>query len=195
MEIRDYKESDEKAWLYCRVVSFLDCSYYNDVKTKKDIYEHPSICLVAEEDDRIIGFIDVEIDSKDLTCNKGERGAVIWHLGVLPEYRQMKVAKQLWLSVKQRLLQLNIHYCEVWTQQDVPANQFYVSNGFVLNEEQTWLRCYISGEEGMKLLKEDLVNDMYGPEEMIIDVPKEQRDKWIDRSYRADEVRLYSTTF
>lgn len=195
MVIRDYSESDEKEWLYCRVVSFLDCSYYNDVKTRKETYEHPSICLVAEAYNRVVGFIDVEIDSDDLTCNMGERGAVIWHLGVLPEYRKMNVAKQLWLSVKKRLLQLDIHYCEAWTQQDVPANQFYIRNGFVMDEAQTWLRCYVAGEECMRLLKEDSLNDMYGPEEIIIDVPNTQRDKWIDKSYRMDEVRLYKITF
>ncbi len=195
MIIRDYNQTDEKAWLYCRVVSFFDCSYNNDVKTQKEIYEHPSISLVAEENNRIIGFIDVEIDSNDLTCNNGERGAVIWHLGVLPEYRNQRIAKQLWLQVKGKLLQLGIHYCEVWTQEDIPANQFYIGNGFVLNDEQTWLRCYIAGKECKKLVKAEFLSGIYGPEEMIIDIPREQKDKWIDKCYRMDEVRLYSTTF
>ncbi len=195
MIIRDYNQADEKEWLYCRVVSFLDCSYYNDVKTKKEIYEHPSICLVAEENNRIIGFIDVEIDSDDLTCNNGERGAVIWHLGVLPEYRNQKIATQLWLQVKEKLLQLGIHYCEVWTQQDIPANKFYVGNGFTLNDEQTWFRCYITGKQCMTLMKEESLSNIYGPEEMVIDIPSGQKDKWIDKCYRVDEVRLYSTTF
>lgn len=195
MVIRNYCEADENAWIRCRVVSFLDCSYYNDVKTKKDIYEHPSICLVAEEDNLIIGFIDVEIDSDDLTCNNRERGAVIWHLGVLPEYRNKKIAKQLWLQVKETLLKLDIHYCEVWTQQDTPANHFYASNGFVLNDAQTWLRCYLAGKECMKLMKKESLSGIYGTEEMIIDVPREQKDKWADKCYRMDEVRLYSITF
>ncbi len=195
MIIREYNQTDEKEWLYCRVVSFLDCSYYNDVKTQKEIYEHPSICLVAEDNNRIIGFIDVEIDSDDLTCNNGERGAVIWNLGVLPEYRNQKVATQLWLQAKEKLLQLSIHYCEVWTQQDIPANRFYVGNGFMLNNEQTWLRCYIAQEECNRLTKAECLGDIYGIEEMIIDVPIGQKNKWMDKCYRIDEVRLYSTTF
>ena len=195
MVIRNYSDLDEKAWLYCRVVSFLDCSYFNDVKTSKDIYEHLSISLVAEEDNRIIGFIDVEIDSDDLTCSNGERGAVIWHLGVLPEYRNQKIAKQLWLQAKEQLIQLGIHYCEVWTQQDIPANQFYVGNGFALNNEQTWLRCYLAGEACMKLMKEESLDGIYGAEEMIIDIPRGEREKWVDKCYRVDEVRLYSATF
>ena len=110
MVIRDYTATDERAWLDCRVLSFLDSSYYNDVKTKKETYEHPSICLVAEESNQIIGFIDVEIDADDLTTNTDGRGAIIWHLGVLPEHRKKKVAQQLWLSVKQKLIQMGIHY-------------------------------------------------------------------------------------
>ena len=195
MVIRNYCEADEKAWLYCRVVSFFDCSYYNDVVTKKEVYEQPSICLVAEDENRIVGFIDVEMDSDDLTGNNGERGAVIWHLGVLPEYRNQKVAKQLWLQAKEMLLQSGIHYCEVWTQEDIPANRFYVGNGFVLNDDQTWIRGYLSGKQCMKLMKEDMLNDIYGPEEMVIDIPREQKDKWEDKCYRMNEVRLYGITF
>ena len=55
MTIREYANADEKGWLACRVVSFLDCSYFNDVKTEKETYLQPSICLVAEENGKIIG--------------------------------------------------------------------------------------------------------------------------------------------
>ena len=65
----------------------------------------------------------------------------------------------------------------------------------MLNDEQTWLRCYIAGEECMKLMKAETLSDIYGPEKMIIDIPIGQKDKWINKCYRMDEVRLYSTTF
>ena len=55
MVIREYTKNDELEWLRCRVLSFLDCSYYNDVLTHREIYENDSICLVAEEDGNIIG--------------------------------------------------------------------------------------------------------------------------------------------
>ena len=195
MTIRDYKESDEKAWLYCRVLSFLDSSYYNDVKTTKESYSHPNICLVAEEDNQIIGFIDIEIDSDDLTGNQGQKGAVIWHLGVLPAYRKKKIAQQLWAYAKERLLHMEVHYCEAWTQEDIPANQFYKNNGFQLDDSQTWIRCYIAGKSCLDMLKDHFLDAMYGPEEIIIDVPKNQQTKWEEISYRIDEVRLYKTYF
>ena len=195
MVIRNYIESDERNWLRCRMASFLDCSYYNDVKTKKEIYEHPSICLVAEDKGVLVGFIDAELDSNDLACNNGERGAVIWHLGVLPEYRKKGVAKQLWLRVKEQLLQREIHYCEVWTQEDIPANLFYRSMGFILEKSQTWLRCYVSGKQCMNLLNRDMARNIYGVEEMVFDVPATQKDKWKDMCFRMDEVRLYRISF
>ena len=81
MIIRKYAESDERDWLRCRVISFLDCSYYNDVFTKRELYENDSICLVAEDDGKIIGLLDVEIETKagDLCVAGKQRGAVIWH--------------------------------------------------------------------------------------------------------------------
>ncbi len=93
MVIREYTKSDELEWLRCRVLSFLDCSYYNDVLTHREIYENDSICLVAEEDGKIIGLIDVEIEKEaGSLCVAGKQsGAVIWHLAVLPEYRRSHI--------------------------------------------------------------------------------------------------------
>ncbi len=36
--IREYTAADETAWVRCRVISFLDCSYWNDVKREKERY-------------------------------------------------------------------------------------------------------------------------------------------------------------
>lgn len=195
MIIREYCEEDEQAWLRCRAVAFLDCSYWNDVKTSKDKYDNQSISLVAEDDGRIVGFIETELNSNDATCNKaGEDNAVIWHLGVLPEYRKHSVASKLWNETKKRLVNLNIHYCEVWTQEDEPANRFYINMGFILEKEQTWLRCYVRGEKCNEFLNGKL-SGIYGPEELIFDAKVNQKEKYKDICYRMDEVRLYSMRF
>ena len=96
MNIREYTSADEKNWVRCRVVSFLDCSYFNDVKTEKETYLQPSICLIAEDNGQVIGLIDAELDSYDLALCDEERGAIIWNLAVLPEYRRQGVAEKLW---------------------------------------------------------------------------------------------------
>lgn len=57
MKIRDYAAQDELNWIRCRVLSFLDCSYFNDIMTERERYENDSICLVAEENDNIVGLL------------------------------------------------------------------------------------------------------------------------------------------
>lgn len=195
MQIREYTSADEQGWVRCRVVSFLDCSYFNDVKTEKETYEQPSFCLVAEEQNQIVGLIDVEVNSNDLSCNNGEPGAIVWNMAVLPEYRKKKVATKLWERAKEYLLREKIHYCELWTQEDVAANQFYRSLGFQLEESQTWLRCYARGKKNLALLNQEAIGKMYGLEELIFCVPVERKEEMRDRCYRMDEVRLYSIRY
>ncbi|HEY8364376.1 MAG TPA: GNAT family N-acetyltransferase, partial [Haloplasmataceae bacterium] len=113
MIIRDYNPKDELAWLRCRLMAFLDCSYFDDVKRKKDVYENPSINLVAEKDSQIVGFIDIEYQP--------EKSATIWDLGVLPEYRCLSIATKLFNEAKARLLKLGVKRIEVWTQDDIEA--------------------------------------------------------------------------
>lgn len=195
MIIRDYCAEDEQKWVRCRVMAFLDCSYWNDVKREKEKYSKPSINLLAEENGEVIGFIDTEIDSKNSSCNnEGERNSVIWNLGVLPEYRKLSVAGKLWEETKKRLYDSNIHYCEVWTQEDEAANNFYKKMGFSLQENQTWLRCYSQGKKCTSLLN-DKLGDIYGPEKLIFDAEVSRRDELKDICYRMDEVRLYSIRF
>ena len=84
MQIRNYTKQDEKEWLKCRLLSFFDCSYFDNVVRKKDEYDSNSINLLAIEDDEIIGFIDIEVEKniKDVCYLDGTLGGVIWDLGV-----------------------------------------------------------------------------------------------------------------
>ncbi len=195
MIIREYQDAEEQAWLRCRMAAFLDCSYYNDVKQKKDGYEHPAISLVAEQDGRMIGFAEAELDSGDLCLTDRGRGAVLWHLGVLPEFRNRGAAQALWLELKEQLQAQEVRFCEVWTQEDVPANRFYQKMGFVLDEARTWLRCYVQGRQCGKLLDQSAAGGIYGPEQLVFDAPLEQKEKWREICCRMDEVRLYRVFF
>lgn len=194
MIIRKYVNSDEQAWLRCRVVSFLDCSYWNDVKTSKEKYCKPSISLVAEEGSIIIGIIDIEIDSDDLLYKDKGRGAIIWHMAVLPEYRRCGVANRLWEQAKAELMKNGVSYCELWTQDDIAANSFYNKIGFALDKSQTWIRCYAQGEKCKELLNQSFVDGIYGPEELIFDASQSRKEELEKICYRINEVRLYSRT-
>jgi len=194
MIIREYRKSDEREWLRCRVVSFLDCSYWNDVKTVKEEYTHPSISLIAEENGMIIGLIDIELDSDDLTCTDKGRGAIIWHMAVLQEYRKTGIAKKLWNSALKELHSNGVQYCEVWTQDDVAANSFYNSIGFKIDDSQTWIRCYAEGKKCNELVDHTAIGEIYGPEQLIFDAPVSRREELNGLCYRINEVRLYSRT-
>ncbi len=77
MIIREYTPQDELGWLRCRVLSFLDSSYYNDVLTHRECYENDSVCLVAEENEKIIGLIDAEIEKEPGSlCSVGNQAGL-----------------------------------------------------------------------------------------------------------------------
>ena len=194
MLIREYRKSDEREWLRCRVVSFLDCSYWNDVKTEKEEYAHPGVCLIAEENGAIIGLLDAELDSDDLYCTDKGRGAIIWHLAVLQEYRRMGIAKRLWDCASRELQDRGVRYCEVWTQDDAAANAFYRAVGFQLEASQTWLRCYAGGRQCSELLNHAAMGSIYGPEELVFDAPVSRREELQRFCRRINEVRLYART-
>ena len=192
MQIRAYRDLDEKGWLRCRVLAFLDTSYFDDVLQERERYSRPAVCLVAEEKGEIVGLLDAELDS-DALCFTGEgRGAVLWHLAVLPEYRRRGTARFLWEQAAAELRKAGVQYCEVWTQEDEPANRFYRSMGFQLIPERCWLRCRVRGAQCRKLLNLAAVGEIFGPEELILDVPLSRREEVKERCARIDEVRLYS---
>ncbi len=194
MVIRAYTKDDELAWLRCRVLSFLDCSYYNDVLTQRETYENESICLVAEDGGKIIGLIDVEMekDAGSLCTAGNQRGAVIWHLAVLPEYRREHVAASLWDEAKKQLIAKGIRYCEAWTQEDEAANRWYAAQGFRNIKEHNWLRCYAQPSKADWFLNRKNVGKIYGVEEMIFEVTPSRRGDISEYCYRIDEVRLYA---
>ncbi|WP_144265415.1 GNAT family N-acetyltransferase, partial [Nosocomiicoccus sp. HMSC059G07] len=88
MIIRDYEVSDEAGWVRCRVLSFLQTAYFDNVLTEKERYDNPAIELVAEIDGQIVGLIDVEYETEELTvCSRGAGlGGMIWHIAVQPDY-------------------------------------------------------------------------------------------------------------
>lgn len=190
--IREYTAADETAWVRCRVISFLDCSYWNDVKREKERYPHPGISLVADAGGMIVGLIDGELDSEDLTVRDHGRGAVVWHMAVLPEYRRFGVGMALWKEMEKRLMRMGVTHCELWTQEDTAANQFYQRMGLRLQPEHTWLRCYADAKHRTLLVDRDRLGSIYGVEELVFGAKPEDRERLRPLCHRIDEVRLYT---
>ncbi|MEG1894581.1 MAG: hypothetical protein RR232_08830, partial [Clostridia bacterium] len=99
-----------------------------------------------------------------------------------------------WEYAKTELIQNGVRYCELWTQDDIAANSFYHTVGFALDESQTWIRCYVHGENCRELLRQAPIGKIYGPEELIFDAPLSRKKELVEMCYRINEVRLYSCT-
>ena len=194
MKIRKYEVGDEAEWLKCRLLSFFDSSYCRDVLTAREVYQNDAICLVAEQDGKIVGLIDAEIESQvgDLCVAGNELGAVIWHLAVLPEYRRQHIATMLWGEVQKQLTARGVKYCEVWTQEDEPANRWYLKHGFSNIKEQNWLRCYARPSKADWFLNTANVGDIFGVEEMVFEVSPSRRNEVSQYCQKIVEVRLYA---
>ena len=82
IEIRSYRKEDETRWVRCRVLSFLDTAYYDNVLREKEKYENSTIELVAVYENQIVGLIDIEYELEERTvCSGGTGlGGMIWHI-------------------------------------------------------------------------------------------------------------------
>jgi ribosomal protein S18 acetylase RimI-like enzyme len=143
--IRPYDRSDERSWLECRVLSFLQTAYFDDVQRVKPHYDNPSIELVAELHGRIVGLIDVECEeTPGSVCFRGENlGGVIWAVGVLPEHQRQGVAKGLFLAAQALAREMNVARLEAWTRDDPGAVSWYEGMGF--KPIYSYLHVYIDG--------------------------------------------------
>lgn len=133
MYIRDYKETDETEWLRCRVLSFLDTAYFDNVLRVKEKYKNSAVELVAVDNKQIVGLIDVECESqKGTVCSGLESGlgGMIWHLAVHPDFRRKGIANQLLYAAENRVRKLGITYLEAWTRDDHWVNKWYLKNNF-----------------------------------------------------------------
>lgn len=150
MEIRAYQENDEISWVRCRVLSFLDTAYFDNVLKEKEKYDNPAIELVAIEDDQVVGFLDVEYELEERTvCSRGEGlGGMIWHIAVHPDYRRKGIAGQLLYEAERIAKEKGLNRLEAWTRDDDWVNQWYQKNGF-LNVE-SYLHVYLEGRDEMK---------------------------------------------
>lgn len=149
-EIRKYRKEDETGWLQCRVLSFLDTAYYDSVLRKKEVYSNPSIELVACEDGKITGLIDVEYELSERTvCSKGTGlGGMIWHLAVHPDYRRKGIASLLLSVSESEAGKAGLNRFEAWTRDDDWVNRWYLSKGFKLTD--SYLHVYAEGKDEIK---------------------------------------------
>lgn len=150
MIIRTYQPEDEKGWVRCRVLSFLDTAYFDNVLRKKERYENPAIELVAEVDGMIAGLLDLEYEEEERTvCSRGTGlGGMIWHIAVHPDFRRRGIGAALLEEAERLAREQGLNRMEAWTRDDNWVRAWYESNGFV--QKESYLHVYMEGDSELK---------------------------------------------
>jgi ribosomal protein S18 acetylase RimI-like enzyme len=132
-QVRDYRPADEPGWLRCRVLSFLDTCYFDDVATAKPVEDDADSTIesVAVQGDAVAGLMDVAV--------RGEL-ATIESVAVHPDHQRTGVASALLSTALDRLAATSATVLDAWTREDRSALAWYTARGFV--ETQTYLHVY-----------------------------------------------------
>lgn len=147
MIFRNYQPADELQWVRCRVLSFLDSAYYDDVLRKKERYHNPAVELVCEIKGQIVGLIDIEYETVmgTVCSNKDNLNGMIWHLAVLPEYRKLGIATELLQQAIKTVKKENITRLEAWTRDDQFVLDWYNRQGF--SKKDSYLHVFTENDE------------------------------------------------
>ena len=144
--VRPYVDADERGWLECRVLAFLDSAYYDAVEREKEHYNRPSVELVADLGGTIVGLIDVELEEEPGTVceDRPGLGGMIWHLAVLRDFRRQGIASRLLAAAEEAVRERSIERFEAWTRDDAWVQRWYESHGFV--KIRSYLHVYVHGK-------------------------------------------------
>lgn len=148
--VRAYRADDERAWVFCRVLSFLGSAFFDDVRREKEHYEHPAIELVAERSGAIVGLIDVECEEEpgSVCSDRPGLGGMIWHIAVHPDHQRRGIGTALLGEAEANAKRRGLMRFEAWTRDDQHVQAWYESRGFV--RVDSYLHIYIELDEGLR---------------------------------------------
>ena len=137
VEIRAYEPTDEVGWVRCRVLSFLDTPYFDNVLQEKEHYERPAIELVAVAGGQIVGLLDIECEIEPgSVCSPHPQcpgpSGMIWHLAVHPDYRRRGLGAALLKRAVVEAQKRGLQRLEAWTRDDPYVQAWYSKQGFRL---------------------------------------------------------------
>ncbi|AYC35884.1 GNAT family N-acetyltransferase [Streptomyces griseorubiginosus] len=130
--IRDYTAADEASWLRCRVLSFLNTPYFDDVRQTKPEIPGLGFELVATDDSgAVLGVMDVTVDD-DL--------ATIDTVAVHPDHQHQGHGRALLAEAQARARALGLTTLDAWTRDLPDTLRWYRAMGF--SESSHYLHVY-----------------------------------------------------
>jgi len=190
MIIREYRSEDEIGWVRCRVLSFLNTAYFDNVLKEKERYINPAIELVAIEEGKVVGLIDVEYEVKERTvCSRGNGlGGMIWHIAVHPDYQRKGIGTKLLNKAIEIAKKNGLNRFEAWTRDDEWVNEWYINTGFL--KVESYLHVYIDGGEEFKGSVKSEIENLY-PIQAFAHYVGEDKEAVKKKFTRVHECRCY----
>jgi ribosomal protein S18 acetylase RimI-like enzyme len=161
LEIRFYKSSDENQWIRCRLLSYFDTSYFDNVLREKEKYEYESIELVAIENKEIVGLVDLELETTpgDFCSRNDLKSGMIWHIAVHPDHRRKGIATNLLNYAIRIAKDKNTQRIEAWTRDDNWVLEWYEKMGF--SKVNSYLQVFIDGPVELKGSIQSSISKLY----------------------------------
>lgn len=190
MEIRNYMSEDEIGWVRCRILSFLDTEYFDNVLKKKERYDNPSIELVAVIDNKIVGLLDIEYETEERTvCSRGKGlGGMLWHIAVHPDFRRRGIGRSLLAEAERISKDLGLNRIEAWTRDDEWVNKWYENNMFV--KAASYFQVFIDGGEELRGTIKTEIPGLY-PVQTFAHYVGENREMIKNKFKRVHECNCY----
>ncbi|MFB7749985.1 GNAT family N-acetyltransferase [Streptomyces sp. NPDC056121] len=138
--IRDYNPADEASWLRCRVLSFLNTPYFDDVLQTKPEIPGPGFELVAAGDSgTVLGIIDVTVDGGLATIDT---------VAVHPDHQHQGHGRALLTEAQARARALGLVTLDAWTRDLPDTLRWYRAMGFIESDHYLHVYANYSTEPG-----------------------------------------------
>ncbi|MGA8112117.1 MAG: GNAT family N-acetyltransferase [Actinocatenispora sp.] len=145
LTVRPYRDADEQEWLRCRVLGFLDTTYFDDVRAAKPRHDDTVAELVAVRDAQVVGLLDATLTGD---------AATIETIAVHPDHRRAGVGSALLRHLLPLLRNRKASTLDAWTREDAAALGWYRRRGFT--ETFRYLHVYADGEDECRALLGDV---------------------------------------
>ncbi|MGW5126594.1 GNAT family N-acetyltransferase [Streptomyces sp. NPDC004069] len=129
--MREYTPADETSWLRCRVLAFLDTSFYDAVVPSKPAVTPGLELVVVDETGAVVALMDTGIEGELATIDT---------VAVHPDHRRRGLGRQLLERTCAWASSTGAIALDAWTRDDADTLAWYRSMGFA--ESDHYLHVY-----------------------------------------------------